>query len=387
MARHAGSDQVTEALRKTGEAREGARRFKGAAFRDQDPDYCFADWLLCVARAKSQGRLHDPAGARRKLADVYKSETGVEKAALSAGGSGTTGGYTVPAALRDDLMRDVSEESFVRPGALVVPMTTATLDLPYPDVLTATGTAGMPPFFGGIQMNWQAEATSLQETAEPKFRQVQLRANELSGYALVSNPMMQDALGLDAWLRRLFARSVAWFEDYAFIRGTGVGQPLGVLNSGSALAVSRGTPTAIKLADLAAMLSDLLPHSYMHAVWLLSVTGMVQLVQLTGWGPNYPPSAVEDGDRSVGALFSRPLYVTEKLPVLGTKGDCILFDPSLYVIGDRQALEVDVSEHVNFLTNRATWRVLERVDGRPIFDQTIKLSDQATTVSPVVVLN
>jgi hypothetical protein len=229
-----------------------------------------------------------------------------------------------------------------------VPMTTATLDLPYPDVLTATGTAGMPPFFGGIQMNWQAEATSLQETAEPKFRQVQLRANELSGYALVSNPMMQDALGLDAWLRRLFARSVAWFEDYAFIRGTGVGQPLGVLNSGSALAVSRGTPTAIKLADLAAMLSDLLPHS---------------------------------------ALFSRPLYVTEKLPVLGTKGDCILFDPSLYVIGDRQALEVDVSEHVNFLTNRATWRVLERVDGRPIFDQTIKLSDQATTVSPVVVLN
>ena len=77
----------------------------------------------------------------------------------------------------------------------------------------------------------------------------------------------------------------------------------------------------------------------------------------------------------------------EKLPALGTLGDLMLIDPSLYVIGDRQMLEIAASEHVNFLKNQMTWRVVERIDGQPWMDKPITLQDASSQVSPFVALN
>jgi HK97 family phage major capsid protein len=85
-------------------------------------------------------------------------------------------------------------------------------------------------------------------------------------------------------------------------------------------------------------------------------------------------------------LLGRPAYMTEKLPALGSTGDLMLIDPSLYVIGDRMQIEVAASEHVNFLKNQMTWRVVERVDGQPWLDKAITLQDASTQVSPFVAL-
>ena len=81
------------------------------------------------------------------------------------------------------------------------------------------------------------------------------------------------------------------------------------------------------------------------------------------------------------------MFPTEKVPALGTKGDLMLLDPSFYVIGDRMQIEIAASEHVNFLKNQMTWRVVERVDGQPWLDKPVTLQDGATQVSPFVVLN
>ena len=62
----------------------------------------------------------------------------------------------------------------------------------------------------------------------------------------------------------------------------------------------------------------------------------------------------------------------------------MLIDPSLYIIGDRMQIEIAASEHVNFLTNQITWRVVERVDGQPWMDKPITLQDSTTKVSPFV---
>jgi HK97 family phage major capsid protein len=59
-------------------------------------------------------------------------------------------------------------------------------------------------------------------------------------------------------------------------------------------------------------------------------------------------------------------------------------DPGLYIIGDRMALEVAASEHVNFLKNQMTWRIVERVDGQPWVEKAITLADGSSTVSPFV---
>jgi HK97 family phage major capsid protein len=85
-------------------------------------------------------------------------------------------------------------------------------------------------------------------------------------------------------------------------------------------------------------------------------------------------------------LLGMPVYWTDALPTLGTTGDIILCDPSYYLIGDRQNIEIAYSEHYKFVNDQGTWRVTARMDGQPWIDSSITLEDGSTTVSPFVTL-
>ncbi|OAI46880.1 hypothetical protein AYO44_10515 [Planctomycetaceae bacterium SCGC AG-212-F19] len=219
---------------------------------------------------------------------------------------------------------------------------------------------------------------------------MELKAHELSGYAVSSNVLLQDAgIGLEKFLLTLFGQAVGWFEEYAFLQGNGVGKPLGILNSPAAISVNRANANKVQFADVATMLSKLLPASQRRAIWVVHPYVLAQLVQLADssgriiWVPNN--GGAQDG--VPGTLFGLPVITSEKVPALGTKGDCTLIDPQMYVIGDRMQIEIAASEHVNFLKNQMTWRVVERVDGQPWLEKPITLQDASSTVSPFVILN
>ncbi len=91
-------------------------------------------------------------------------------------------------------------------------------------------------------------------------------------------------------------------------------------------------------------------------------------------------------DRIPTEILGMPMFVTEKLPALNTAGDILLFDPSYYLIGDRQQIAISFSEHYRFVNDQGTWRVTSRVDGQPWVNNAITLSDASTTVSPFVAL-
>ncbi len=343
-----------------------------------DPKKSFGDWALAVAR-----------GDRSYLEKHYGSTfvAWQQKAAL-AEASGVTGGYTVPPEFYQQLQTIMAEQTFIRPRAFVVPMASATLQMPYLDVTTVQS-AGVSPFFGGVQMSWTAEAQTRTET-EPQFRQMELKAWELSGYTVSSNVLLQDSvMGLEQFLMMLFAQSIAWFEEYAFLQGNGVGKPQGMLSAPAAIAVTRNAPTSVQFVDVATMWSKLLPMSWGKAIWTFSPTVVPQLLQLKDGNGRAIFISIDQGitKTPTWSLLGRPAYPTEKVPALGTKGDLMLLDPGLYVIGDRMSIEIAASEHVNFLKNQMTWRVVERVDGQPWLSAPVTLQDTTTQVSPFVVLN
>jgi HK97 family phage major capsid protein len=179
---------------------------------------------------------------------------------------------------------------------------------------------------------------------------------------------------------------------YSLLQGNGVGKPQGMISAPATIAVTRaggqGTQT-LAFADVATMWSKLLPASWGNAIWAFSPSVVPQLLQLKDGANRAIFISIDQGATKtpVWSLLGRPAYPTEKLPALGGKGDLSLLDPSLYVIGDRMQLEVAASEHVNFLRNQMTWRVVERVDGQPWLDKPITLQDASTQVSPFVVLN
>src|SRR5204862_7201243 len=125
-----------------------------------DPKKSFGDWCLGVAR-----------NDRHYLEKHYGSHfrEWQTKAALGES-SGVTGGYTVPPDFHQQLLALMAEETVIRPRAFVLPMGGATMQLPYLDATTVQS-AGVSPFFGGVQMYWTAEAATRTES-EPAFKQM-----------------------------------------------------------------------------------------------------------------------------------------------------------------------------------------------------------------------
>jgi HK97 family phage major capsid protein len=352
---------------------------------DGNPKHCFGDWLTKVAIA-TLGK-GDRSAAINSLEKEYGSGFNAWQKAAMGESSGVTGGYIVPPEFYDKLLAIAAEENTFRQAAFVQPMASATLQFPYLDITTAQS-AGNSPFFGGVIANWTSEAQTRTET-EPQFKMMELKAQELSGYSVSSNILLQDAaFGLEKFLTVLFGKAVAWYEEYAFLQGNGVGKPLGVLNCPAAVSVTRNTASHIKFPDVAAMLANLLPASYGRAHWYVNPTGVTDLIQLQDGANRAVFISIDQGavKPPIWKLLGMPVHITEKVPPLGTNGVLMLIDPSLYVIGDRQMLEISASEHVNFLKNQMTWRFVQRIDGRPWLENSITLQDHTTTVSPFVYL-
>jgi len=358
-----------------------------------DPKKNFGDWLLNVALAGSKNGKRAVV-AQERLEKEYGSMFNTWQKAALGEASGVTGGYIVPPDFYQSLLSIAAEENTFRQRAFVQPMASATLQFPYLDITTVQS-AGVSPFFGGVQASWTAEAQTRTET-EPQFKMMELKANELSGYSVSSNVLLQDAaFGLEKFLMVLFGRAVAWFEEYAFLQGNGVGKPLGILNANATIktggngGTTRDTAGHFYFDDMAAMIARLLPSSYTKAVWYVSPTVVSDLIQLKDGANRAIFISIDQGatKKPVWKLLNLPVIITEKLPALGTTGDVCLIDPSLYVIGDRMQLEIAASEHVNFLKNQMTWRFVQRVDGQPWMDKAVTLQDGTSKVSPFVILN
>ncbi len=342
-----------------------------------DPERTFGRFLLAVRNGDQKAL--DAMGSR------FAEWEG--KAALNTQ-TGTQGGYTVPDEFLPRLLALATENAVVRPRATLIPMTSRSVQVPCLDATTVP-TAGDSAFLGGLVARWTEEAVSLNET-EPTFRQIELVAHELSGYAKVSTTLMQDnAVGLEALLLTLFGRAVGWHEDYAFLRGNGVGKPLGVLNAGALITVSsRSAASAFALSDAANMLARLLPGwSRRNTVWAMHPTVLAKLFTMSESGAGSDLMVVDRGtDLPTMSLLGIPVVVTEKLPTLNTVGDVLLLDLKHYLLGDRQQVEVAYSEHVAFTTNQAAWRFVARVDGQPWLRDKVTLTDASSTLSPFVAL-
>lgn len=307
------------------------------------------------------------------------------------------GGFLVPEVLRSQILMVALENSVVRPRARIVPMDS--LRVPYPTIDDTSHTSSV---FGGVTGFWTEEAAAL-TASQPSFGRIVLEAKKLTGYTLIPNELLNDAVqALDQWFRDMFPIALAWFEDVAFIAGSGTGQPQGFLNSPCAIvsaARAGGAGAAVQYADLAGMYARLLPMSLNSAVWLCSpdvLPGLLQLVTASGiapplWLPNM--SAADgfpgggNGDGYNYRIMGRPLVISEKMPALASQGCLALVDFNYYLLGDRQSMLISSSEHVQFANDLTAFRVIERLDGRTWIQSPITPENGGNTLSPVVVLH
>jgi HK97 family phage major capsid protein len=299
------------------------------------------------------------------------------------------GGFLVPESMRASLLMAALEREIVRPRATVIPMETLRVSLPVVDSTTNVGSV-----FGGMIAYWTEEAATMTPT-QAKFAKLMLEAKELTGYAVVPNSLLQDSIiSFAAFIDRVWPMAMAHFADLAYMRGTGVGEPLGFIGATNPAAVSVAKETnqpalTIVWENIVKMFARLLPGSMSSAVWLVSPDTFPELATMalgvgTGGGPVWLNNGVGGPPATI---LGRPVVITEKANVLGTRGDIVLADLSYYYIGDRQMMSAASSEHVAFQSNSTAYRIIQRVDGRPGLLSAITPTNNGPALSAFVELD
>lgn len=300
-----------------------------------------------------------------------------------------TGGFLVPEEMRSTILQLALEQSIVRSRATVITMGSLTTKIPFVDATTHVGSV-----FGGMQFYWIGESASVTPT-EAKFGNVKLEASKLVGGARIPNELWADAPALSTWLETAAPMGIAFYEDVAFLNGSGVGEPLGVLESDALIQVDRATTDELTPADIYAMYARMLPQSLGNAVWLVNQTLLPKLFAMQtivenvagaeNVGGGFPLGVVNIANQPIPSILGRPMIVTEKIPALanGAGNDIAFVDLSYYLVGDRQAISLDYSEHSRFMNDETELRLIERVDGRP-WVQSALTPLNGDTVSPYI---
>ncbi|GAA2360879.1 hypothetical protein Cme02nite_38260 [Catellatospora methionotrophica] len=339
------------------------RDYKGSA------DYFATIWHNANRTADNQSRL-------QRIRNAFSSTVPSE------------GGFLIPETLRAELLKVSLETSIVRPRARVIPM--ETLRVPFPAI---DSTSNVSSVYGGIVGYWTEEGAAL-TASQAAFSRIVLDAKKLTAYTEAPNELISDSpMSFEAFINDIFPEALGFYEDDAFLNGSGVGMPLGILDANNSAAVEvakeAGQPAAsIVWENIVKMYARMLPSSLGRAVWVASIDTFPELATMalsvgTGGG------AIWLNNGQVGppmTILGRPVIFTEKASVLGTSGDINFVDFGFYLIGDRQVMSALSSAHYKFGNDVTAYRIIERVDGRPWLQSPITPKNNGATLSPFVKL-
>jgi len=336
--------------------------------------------FLVTARKVRDGELKD---SRLISAEIGKT------AGHMAIGEDSQGGFLVPEQYVSEVLHAALEDAIVRPRAKVFPATSDSLKIP-----RLVETDRSSNYFGGITFRWLYEAAQKSystKITKPSVGQLELTVHKAIGSCWVSNELESDAMAFGEFMRVSFGQAIRFEEDYQFIWGSGVGQPLGAAHAsnGSRIAVPRLQANAIIYADVLQMTERLLPGCWgsSSTVWLANPDTVTHLMELDSAETDVV-NIIDINDRK---MFGFPVIFTEKAAPLGTAGDLILADFAHYAIADREMV-IAGSRHVErsnvgFTTDESYWKVQLRVDGQPTLTNAITPKRGVNTLSPFVVLS
>lgn len=294
------------------------------------------------------------------------------------------GGFLIPETLRAELLRVSLETAVVRPRARVIPM--ESLRVPFPAI---DSTSNASSVYGGIHGYWTEEGGQL-TTSSASFSRVVLEAKKLTAYTTVPNEMISDSgVSFQAFIDQIFPEALGFYEDDAFLNGSGVGEPLGVFNADAMVSVSAETEQPVDTIvweNLVKMFSRMLPGSLGRAVWVASIDTFPELATMaqsvgTGGSLVWMNNGVTGPPMTI---LGRPIIFTEKAPALGGAGDISFIDFGFYLIGDRQVMSAMSSPHYRFQNDETAFRIIERVDGKPWLPSAITPKNGGSTLSPYV---
>jgi HK97 family phage major capsid protein len=222
---------------------------------------------------------------------------------------------------------------------------------------------------------------------EPTFEMLEWRLHKLGGYTEVDNELIETSpQSIEALLSGLFGIAIQAKTERNILRGSGVGEPLGILNSPAIVNITPATNSLFSWPDVGAMWSRF-KSAGGTPVWLIhpSVWPDILTMELGSNGANAWTLNMQSGQGQ--NINGFPIITSEHLPQANSAGNVVLADLGAYLLFNTPDLSIAYSEHAAFLNDQGTWRFTQRIDGMPWLRSPITLADPtgSYTVSPFVI--
>jgi len=304
-------------------------------------------------------------------------------------GTGAEGGFLVPPEFAQQIMTKVNAQEGLLSRAASLQTSRNSITIPK-DETTPWQTTG------GIQVYWEGEAQAPTKS-KPLLELDTIRLNKLMALVPITEELLEDAVGIESWLRAKAPEKMAAKINTAFLRGTGVGQPLGMLNSPSLIGVAAETSQpadTVWFANINKMWARMYAPWRQNAIWLINQDVEPQLegmafdpLATAGKVPAYlPPGGVSS--TPYATLKGRPVVPIESCSALGDVGDIVLVDMAQYwAVTKANGIQTDTSIHLYFDQAVTAYRFIFRLNGMPAWSAPIARENGSNTLSWCVAMN
>ncbi len=272
------------------------------------------------------------------------------------------GGYLVPVEYEKELVTALSEENVIRGLAKVI---------------TTKHERKIPVAAGHSTAQWTAENAAYTES-NPTFGQKQIDAFKLTDLCRVSVELLQDAeFDIEDYLLREFARAFGIAEEEAFCVGTGGNQPTGIFTAhGGEVGVTAAGANAITADEVISLVYALKSPYRRNAKFLMNDATVSILRKLKDGNGAYlwqPSVQAGQPDR----LLGYELHTSPYVPTVSAGALTVAFgDFKNYWIGDRAGRTVQRLNELYATNGQIGYVATERVDGKVILPEAIKLLQQ-----------
>lgn len=309
-------------------------------------------------------------------------------------GVGADGGFAVPPEYKTEIMSLVMAEESLLARCDATPTSSNSVTVTT-DETTAWQTSG------GVLTYWGGEAGTYSQS-KPSLKEVSVRLHKLYSFVPVTDELLEDAPALSRMLATKAGEKMDFAITDAIINGTGIGQPLGILNAACTVQVAKeGSQAAdtVVAANLLKMSTRMPQRNFARSVWLVNQDTLQALYQLnlefkSGAGAGIAagtrmPTITLPGENgsTFSTIMGRPVIVTEACDTIGDVGDIILADLGSYFAPYKAGgIRSDVSMHLYFDQGMQAFRWTFRMGGQPWLSAAITPKNSSNTLSHFVTL-
>ncbi|MEC1719076.1 phage major capsid protein [Schinkia azotoformans] len=279
-------------------------------------------------------------------------------------GTDSEGGYLAPDEFERTLIEALEEENIFRTLAKVI--TTSSGDRKIP-VVASKGTA-----------SWVDEEGLIPES-DDSFGQVSIGAYKLATMIKVSEELLNDSVfNLEAYIAKEFARRIGAKEEEAFFVGDGTGKPTGIFNAtgGAELGITAASATAITVDEIMDLFYSLKSPYRKSAIFVMNDATVKLIRKLKDGNGQYlwQPS-IQAGQPDT--ILNRPVKTSAYVPTVAAGAKSIAFgDFGYYWVADRQGRSFQRLNELYAPTGQVGFKASQRVDGKLILPEAIKVLQQ-----------